>query len=137
MARRHGGKKIDFTNWLPLLGDFQAATAGVVAANTLVARNEARTLLRTRGQFFAGIDGLSAPGKMIQIAAGLIAVPEGTGTTVLWSPVTDAEAPWIWYESCVIGYEEMVSDIESDQGLTSFRSVIDSKAMRILRNQEL
>jgi len=67
----------------------------------------------------------------------MILVPEGTGTTVLWSPFTDGDAPWIWVDYHHLGYEEMVIDVIDVPGITSYRSTIDSKAMRIVRNQEL
>ncbi len=37
----------------------------------------------------------------------------------------------------MIGYEEMVTDVVDVLGLTSQRLVIDSKAMRIVRNSEI
>jgi len=71
------------------------------------------------------------------VTAGLILVPEGTGTTVLWSPFTDGDAPWIWYDSSLLAYEEMVTDVVDIPLMTASRRVIDNKAMRIIRNQEV
>jgi len=64
-------------------------------------------------------------------------VPEGTSTTVLWSPVTDSDAPWIWWDTLHLMYEEYVVDVIQSVLTSSARRVIDSKAMRIVRNQEL
>ena len=59
------------------------------------------------------------------------------GTTVLWSPVTDGDAPWIWNHYACIGHEESVVDVIGIEGLGLSRMVIDNKAMRIVRNQEV
>ncbi len=91
------------------------------------------TIMRTRGELVGYIDGASAPGKLVHFAVGMILVPEGTGTTVLWSPITDANAPWFWIEQFHLGYEEMVTDVVDVPGLSIFRKEIDLKAMRIVR----
>jgi len=43
----------------------------------------------------------------------------------------------LWYDQFVLGYEEMVIDVIDVPGITSYRATIDSKAMRIIRNQEV
>ncbi len=73
----------------------------------------------------------------MRVAFGLIYVPEGTGATVLWSPETDADAPWVYWTSFIIGYEEMVTDVVDVPAISGYREVIDTKAMRIIRNSEL
>ena len=137
MGRRRGGKKIDYTHWTGSQTSTLAFSAGSVAAIALPASHEPETLLRIRGSHSAFVDSTSAPGLNIEIACGLIPVPEGTGATVLWSPITDADAPWIWYTIYQIAYEEMVTDVIGVQAMLSYREVIDNKAMRIFRNQEL
>ncbi len=82
-------------------------------------------------------DGTQAPGGLATVGVGFILVPEGTGTTVLWSPFTDGDAPWIWAGYYSIGYEEPVTDVVSVQALSGVRDTIDSKSMRIIRNQEV
>ncbi len=89
------------------------------------------TILRTRGELVVSVDGTSAPGALALISCGLIIVPEGTGTTVLQSPFTDANADWFWYQQITVGYEEMVTDVVDVPGITSARVPVDSKAMRI------
>jgi len=88
------------------------------------------TIMRTRGQLMASIDGASAPGKAVRVGIGFVIVPEGTGSTVLWAPLTDPNAPWFFYSTFVLGYEEMVTDVVDVPGLSSYRETIDSKAMR-------
>ena len=94
--------------------------------------------MRIRGELVSWIDGASAPGKAVQIAVGALVMPEGQGTTVVSSPITDDNAPWLFYERFVLGTEEMVTDVVDIPGLTIFRKTIDVKAMRILRaDQEM
>ncbi len=137
MPRRRSGKKIDFVHWTPITGTIAAQAAGTAAVNMLPANHEPETLMRIRGNLLCYLDATQAPGGLAQISVGLIAVPEGTGTTVLWSPTTDGDAPFIWAETFFVGYEEYVTDVIDAVGLPLFRKVIDNKAMRILRNQEL
>ena len=137
MPRRRSGKKIDFVHWTGFAGQTFAFSAGTDADISNVAEHEPSTLMRTRGSLLAYIDGLQAPSGLASFGVGLILVPEGTGTTVLWSPIADSDAPWIWVDYFALGYEEMVTDAVDVPGITSYRSVIDSKAMRIMRNQEI
>ena len=58
-------------------------------------------------------------------------VPDGTGATVLTEPFGDSNADWFYYNEFVLGYEEMVIDVVDVPGITSFREMIDVKAMRI------
>ncbi len=139
MARRRSGRKIDFTHWhgaSALASSFGAGTVGVLVGVADLTAPE--TLLRTRGQLVCTIDGASAPGKLVEIGCGLILMPGGTGTTVTSSPITDADAPWFWYERFVVGYDEAVTDVIDFPGLSTFRKEIDSKSMRIQRpDQEI
>ena len=66
--------------------------------------------MRIRGNLLAYIDGASAPAKLVSIGVGLILAQSGQSGTVLSSPITDPDAPWIWYERFSLGYEEMVTD---------------------------
>ena len=139
MARRRTGfqKKIDTVHWT--YGSFisGAQAAGTIALNVFGAQHLPETLLRTRGEWVAYIDSTEAPGGLASVGIGMIQVPEGTSSTVLWSPITDGDAPWIWVDYAMIGYEEMVTDVVDVPMLTGVRRLIDSKAMRKLRNTEL
>ncbi len=138
MARRRSGKKIDFTHWTGF-GQTLAVLASGTPQAVLVAPalHEPETLLRTRGELLVYADGVQTPGGLTQVAVGLIPVPEGTGATVLWSPIADDDAPWFFYWTGCIGYEEMVTDVLDVPAISGARIVMDSKAMRILRNQEI
>jgi len=128
MARR--GKKIDYVNWRGFFQTFSGAGAGSVAAESIDVQTFARTLMRTRGQLLAVLDGVQTPGVLVQISIGFILVPDGTDATVLWDPFTDPEAPWFWVTHFALGYEEMVVDAIQADGASWYRETIDSKAMR-------
>ena len=137
MARRRSGKKIDFVHWTLITGDASALAAGSVAVNVSAAQHEPETILRLRGEYTTYLDGAQTGSQRVSVAAGLILVPEGTGTTVLWSPMTDGDAPWLWFDISTLAYEEPVVDVVDIPAMTGVRRVIDNKAMRIVRNQEL
>jgi len=135
-GRRHA-KKLETFHWTYGSWSQGATAAGTSAATVFPAQHLPETLVRMRGESMVYVDATSAPGSLASIGVGLILVPEGTGTTVLWSPITDGDAPWIWVNYDMIGYEEMVVDTVDIPGLTSSRTIIDSKAMRRIRNQEV
>ncbi len=138
MPRRRGTKKIHYTHWT---GGGAAAVgqgAGTAAQQVFAAQHLTETLLRFRGNMEAYLDGGQDSNVGVRFSLGLILVPEGTGTTVLWSPITDDDAPWIWTETFGLNYEEAAVDlIQSTGQVSSIRRIIDSKAMRIIRNQEI
>ena len=137
-TRRSGfAKKIEAVHWT--YGSFQAIsqTAGAIALNVLSAQHLPETLLRMRGEWAAALSGALPDGEGVALSAGLILVPEGTDTTVLWSPITDGDAPWIWWDTFHLIYREHVVDAVASLMTSSGRRMIDSKAMRKNRNQEL
>jgi len=139
MARRRSGfqKKIDTVHWTNFSSPITGLGAGVAGVLALSAQHLPETLLRTRGELIAYVDGVQAPPQLAMVTCGLILVPEGTGTTVLWSPFTDGDAPWFYWDVLHIGYEEYVIDVVDAGNLNAARRVIDSKAMRKVRNTEI
>ncbi len=139
MARRRTGfqKKIETVHWTLIQDGFDAFAVGTVARLMLAAQHLPETLLRIRGEWMASLDGALADNVGVSVAAGIIQVPEGTGTTVLWSPITDGDAPWIWWDTFGLMYKEFVTDVVASTEAASARRVIDSKAMRKIRNTEL
>ncbi len=137
MPRRRTGKKIDFLHWTGLNMSFPALAAGTSGATAHASQHLPETMMRFRGNLLAYVDGTEAPPVQAVISVGMIVVPEGTGSTVLWSPFTDDDAPWSWLETFRLGYEEYVTDVISAQAAAVFRAVIDSKAMRIVKNSEV
>ncbi len=138
MARRSGfAKKIDTVHWTLMQEGVASMAAGSTARTAFSAQHLPETLMRIRGEWAASFVGALSSGTGIVITAGLILVPEGTGTTVLWSPVTDGDAPWMWWDTFQLIYEEHVTDVNYSVNTSSARRVIDSKAMRKVRNREL
>ncbi len=142
MAHRSRGrfqKKIDVVHWTGFEGEALAlASATTVAITLSAAQHLPETLLRIRGEWSATLDGALIPGTRMRVTAGMILVPEGTSTSVLWNPETDADAPWIWWDCFGLQYDEgVVDNVSSAQQTSSRHRVIDSKAMRKVRNTEL
>ncbi len=126
-------KKIDSVSWDVSNGFSAAQSQGTQAINFASVGTIPTTWMRIRGEISAWIDGLEAPAVSCRCTYGLILVPEGTGTTVLFDPVADGNAPWLLYGSAELAYEEHVVDVIGNPGMTSFRHTIDNKAMRIIR----
>ncbi len=136
-ARGRFQKKIDTVHWTYGSFTFLAQAAGSAAVNVLSAQHLPETLLRIRGEFISYFANVLVPDIAVAMTVGLILVPEGTGTTVLWDPIGDGDAPWIWWDTMHLGYSEAVVDVIANQSAMSGRRVIDSKAMRKIRNTEL
>ena len=138
MARSHRRSStragIQETRWSGANQSFNALSAGTSALLMISAGSFVTTLMRLRGELVVWKDGASAPGSSFLITIGALVVQEGQGTTVVSSPLTDVEAPWLFYEQVFIGYEEMVVDVIDVPTLTAARKSIDVKAMRILRS---
>ncbi len=128
--RDRAGKKIDTLRWTASTVIANALTAGSAAVNVIAAGVPTETVMRTRGHVLTYVDGAQAPAGLVQVSMGLILVPEGTGTTVLWEPFGDSAAPWFWFSEVHVGYEEAVTDVIAMQNIMVIREVIDSKAMR-------
>ena len=125
-------KVIDETRWSG--GNFLFAAQAVgSAALVFVTPGEQATLMRIRGEIVAYLDAEQAPGVLIDVGIGALVVQEGSGTTVIQTPLNDPDAPWLFYERFTLGYEEAVTNVIGMPGLSVFRKAIDSKAMRILR----
>ncbi len=129
MARGRG-KKIDFLSWGATTQLFSALSAGSIAGTLLSSSLTPFTLMRLRGNIVAWMDGVQAPAKSVIVAVGIHLVPDGTGNTVLVEPFGDSATGWLYYSEFIVGYEEYVSDVVDCPGLSSYREVIDNKAMR-------
>ena len=125
-------KVIDETRWGGSNSLFAAQAQGS-AALVFITGGQQETILRIRGELVAYLDAEQAPGVLVQVGIGALVVQEGSGTTVIQTPLNDPEAPWLFYERFTLGYEEAVTNVIAMPGLSVFRKEIDSKAMRILR----
>ncbi len=139
MANKRSGfqKKIDTVHWTYGSFEFAGQGAGQAAINVNAAQHLPETILRIRGEWATAISAAATPDIGIAVSIGFILVPEGTGSTVLWSPITDGDAPWIWWDTLHLLYTEQVTDVNYSAMTSSGRRVIDSKAMRRVRNTQL
>jgi len=129
-AGRPANKKIQQLRWELITARSLAMAPGTVASTIIAAATFQQTIMRTRGELLGYIDGVQAPGALCRWAVGLVLVPEGQGTTTIWSPLTDPNAPWFVYMSGHLAYEEFVTDVLAAGPTASFRKDVDSKAMR-------
>ena len=137
-ARRSGfQKKIQDVHWTYGSFTFTALAVGISAVNMFPAQHLPETLMRIRGEWAATLSGALASEIGLAVTIGIIQVPEGTDTTALWSPITDGDAPWIWWDTLHLLYAEHVVDVNYSAMTSSGRRIIDSKAMRKIRNTEI
>ena len=134
-----GGKVIDSVRWLAMTAQVAARSAGstgVTVLSTTQLGTVGQTILRSRGVLTAWIDTTSITGLAATISCGMHLVPDGTGTTVTVNPFDDPASDWFWYSAFTLGYEEMVTDVVDVPGITSYREIVDSKAMRRRKGNE-
>jgi len=132
VPRGRPGKVIDNLRWDSGVSmSFSGISAGSSALTALSAGVPRETVMRTRGEVSVGFDGTLATARGVLVSMGMVLVPEGQGTTVIWDPFNDAEVPWFWYQEVALFYEESVVDVvQSTANLSSARIIVDSKAMR-------
>ncbi len=131
-TRRHEGKVVDVLRWAGS-NHFVSALAGGSIAQTFITDGATETIMRIRGELTAWFDNAAAPARTVDVAVGALVVQAGSGTTVIQAPITDPDAPWLFYERFTLGYEEMVLDVIDVPIMSGVRKTIDNKAMRILR----
>ena len=107
-----------------------AQTAGSSAAVALASGAPRETVMRTRGEVLVMLDAPSDVNRGVLVSMGLVLMPQGQGTTVIWDPFGDSEAPWFWYPETFLGYDEYVTDVIDGAGGPVSTIVVDSKAMR-------
>ena len=90
------------------------------------------TLVRTRGALAAFTDPSSTPGSFGSVTMGIMQVNSAavTGAAVP-APITDVGTDWLWWDVFTVG--AAASDVIGEQ-ITVDRKVVDSKAMRKLKN---
>ena len=127
---RRSGRKADL-RWIGGRQVISAITNTTSAVIIVSQGNTSQTIMRTRGSLLLYLNDPVAAGDVADVAVGFLVVPAGLSTTVTSSPITDPDAPWFYYDRVILGSEDTVAP---DQlGLKVYRSVIDVKAMRVLR----
>ncbi len=131
---RRSGRSMESVRWTGANFLFSAQAASTLALEFLSASDDPpETILRIRGELVVWLDGLEAPAVAVEVGIGAALVAQGSGSTVQWAPLSEANAPWFLYERFTIGYEEFVTDVIDAPGLSVFRKTIDVKSMRIVR----
>ena len=128
---RKSGRKADL-RWIGGGSTFSALAGGASGGITAItAGNVSQTIMRTRGSLLVHIDTTPSAGEVAQIGVALLIVPGGTGTTVTSNPLANPDAPYFYYETFHLASEDTA--VAVDAGLKMYRSVVDVKAMRVLR----
>jgi len=131
MAHRSSGRRNDYT-WLGQSINF-ALASDADNFQSLVIPNQAGTLVRTRGEITASIDGPTDGDKVLlsfgimvmsddQVAAGVAGMPK---------PFSDSDADWLWH--AFMPLIAQAAPISITQGA---RLTVDSKAMRRFRQND-
>ncbi len=132
MARSRGsGRKTDYT-WSGNTFS-QDAQGTAVTINALTTINQAGTIVRNRGELLVSIDG-PVDGDKAVAAFGLIIASDSqvaAGATAFPSPATDLDANWLWHS-----FATMLVQAAGDDGTISTRLMIDSKAMRKVKQND-
>ncbi len=134
MARaRRSGRRPDY-RWA--LGGFVSAAlaAGSTSQFAFVSSgNMSQTLMRIRGSWSVMLDQGAQDLDKVRVGIGVIKV-SGGGTTAS-TPLTDGDAPWIWFDVVTLAIEGGAV-IDAWHELATYRAVIDSKSMRVIRPDE-
>ena len=128
-SRSSRGRRADY-RWT--LGQFSAlGQASNTAAQSVIvtAGTTSQTIMRVRGSWACQLDLASADGDAAFIGIGFLVQQAGATATSL--PNTDGDAPFFFYETVPLIVED--ASLSIDRGLSSFRGVIDGKAMCVLR----
>ena len=135
-ARRGGQKKIDFVEWSGTSGaTLTLASSGANFAE-VVSSTTAATLLRTRGEVIASIDG-PVDNDQAAVSCGITVITEeqlAAGITSIPNPSSDLDADWLWH-----GFLLLMAQAGTGVGASlnvnnvTQRLTIDSKAMRRIR----
>ncbi len=128
-------KKIDAVHWTGVFANAFGLAAGSTGITVLAAQHLPETILRLRGEWVASLVGALAPNAGALVTVGLILVPEGEAAAP-WTPFTDPDAPWFWWDTMSLMHHEQVVDV-MHTGLGAARRVVDSKAMRKNRNRDI
>ncbi len=129
-ARSRSGRRADL-RWTFGSLSVEAQGAGSSTGTIVQAGNTSQTLMRVRGQILGWLDGVQTPPVSVHVGVGFIITQDGATPTSL--PLTDGDAPFLYYQTFALAYEEYVTDVIDATGTAVFRHEIDVKSMRIIR----
>ena len=132
MAR---GRKVGSVTW-----QGSCAGASIAAGSSLLSviniPSSSSTLLRTRGEVVASIDG-PTDGDKTCVGMGLIVVTEEqttVGVSAVPNPLSDLDAEWIWHGFLLLMAQGATED--SNVVTNAVRLTVDSKAMRKIKQTQ-
>ena len=134
MARARSGRKADFT-WQGNGAGFSIASGSTVIL-TINTPSVTSTLMRTRGEILASIDG-PVDGDKTLISVGLIVgTPEqvAAGTGSFPNPFDDMDGEWLWHGFLPLLSQGVVATENST--IHAARLAVDSKAMRRMKQTQ-
>ena len=131
------GDRMDYTwNGLSTGTSAVALAGGAPAISSVVITGGPGTLIRSRGEILASIDG-PTDGDKIGIGFGLIRGTEeqvAVGASAVPSPLDDLDADWVWHGFILLQSQAVVA---TSAGQQFGRLTVDSKAMRKFRQGEV
>jgi len=130
---RDRGRRTDYT-WSGNSVGLAIAANGTTLTSIVVV-GSAGTIMRSRGELVASIDGPVDNDKTL-VAFGLIKVTEEqvvVGFTSVPNPNDDPDAAWLWHGFIPLGSQAIVNQAA---GYEVGRLTVDSKAMRKMKQTE-
>jgi len=137
MARSNA--RIRDYSWTGLRGVLLSIASNAAALVDVASVAVAATLMRTRGQLLAQIDG-PVDGDANAVALGIIIVTEeqiAGGASTVPSPTFDLDAEWLWHGYMLLSAQAGTGVGASlNVGSVVDRLVVDSKAMRRMKQSQ-
>ena len=134
MARGASGRRTDYI-WNGTGVGLSISSGGSQLSDITGQFGAAGTIFRVRGELLASIDS-PTDGAKVLITAGIIRITEeqlAVGITAVPNPLADLDADWLWHGFVPL----MFVTPDAASGEAAGRLVIDSKAMRKMRQGEL
>ncbi len=138
MANRRGVGRTRY-EWTSAFGEQAGLAAGALVGFLLATATQAETVMRVRGEIIGALDlAGSAANDAAAIAWGIMVMPAGAvagGVTV--GPSANGEADWMAYGFHPVRSDSAIVATDANKlGLNVFRTTVDSKAMRRMREGE-
>ncbi len=129
---RGRGRKTDLRWLLTAFTSLNQSAGSAAQAELTVEGISSETLFRIRGNWRTWLDtSASSAGDVVRVAIGILLQQSGATATSL--PLTDGEAPWVFFDVVTLGTESAVGAGAATLGVSSHLAVVDNKAMRRIK----
>ena len=138
MARRHGGKTIDYKSWVDIPATQFAISGEATAIGNPRDFTAPATVLRVRSTITAYFDESVQVGDELNFTFGLGIVSTDAaalGLTAVPDPASDVEYPWLWWGTMCL-QSVLAAGGERPWGMTAQILHVDTKAMRRVKPKE-